>query len=115
MMDAVTPSNALVIVRQLAEDEQCCQFFAPVMAELRHHGLDTDDLRAIIQTELGEIHCQKTKATEKYYPATMSDYYTIWVEECGRFMFLKLLVADVGDGRLRLVVTSFKADIAHDI
>jgi hypothetical protein len=35
----------------------------------------------------------------------VSDYYSIWVDECGAKMFLKLLIS--GE---RLVITSFKKD-----
>jgi hypothetical protein len=101
----VTPFNPLEMVRRLATEERCCEFFQPVLVELRLHGLDTDDLRDILTSELGEIHCFKSKPTEKYYPATVSDYYSIWIVECAARMFIKLLVTNE-----RLVVTSFKRD-----
>jgi hypothetical protein len=58
-----------------------------------------------LTSELGESHCFKSKPTEKYFPATVSDYYSIWIDECGVKMFLKLLI----NGE-RLVITSFKKD-----
>jgi len=88
--------------------------FAPVLAELRKHGLDADDLRAIIETELGETHSFKSKPTEKYYPQTSSDYYSIWIDECRQRMFIKLLVATQGSLQM-LVITSFKRDTNHDL
>lgn len=81
----------------------------PVLATLRDQKLDSDDLREIIQTELGEAHCFKTKLTEKYFPGTMSDYYSIWIGDCACRMFLKLLIVDG-----RLVVTSFKKDNRYE-
>jgi hypothetical protein len=108
------PGNDLRLVQKLAADEQSCTIFAPVMAELRKHGLDTDDLRAIIQTELGEMHCFKSKQTQRYFPQTTSDYYSIWIEECQHRMFIKLLVVTQGSSQM-LVITSFKRDTNHDI
>jgi hypothetical protein len=99
------PANPLDQVRRLAASEASCTFFQPVLTELRSHGLDTDDLREIIASELGDAHCYRSRPTEKYYPATTSDYYSIWIDDCGAVMFLKLLVSDG-----RLVVTSFKRD-----
>ncbi len=99
------PANQLAVVRRLAADEQNCEFFQPVLVELRRHGLDTDELREIIASELGQAHCFRTRPTEKYYPATVSDYYSIWIDTCDARMFIKLLVSDA-----RLVVTSFKKD-----
>ena len=48
------PTNPLAAVRKLAADESKCEFFAVVLDELRIYGLDSDDLREIIQSELGE-------------------------------------------------------------
>lgn len=107
------PANDLVLVRALAASEDRCTFFEPVLRELRKYGLDSDDLRAIIETELGDTHCFKSKTTEKYYPSTSSDYYSIWVGECNQHMFIKLLVATQGSEQM-LVVTSFKRDTKHD-
>ena len=76
-----------------------------MLVELRRHGLDTDDLRDILCSDLGEAHCFRSRPTEKYHPATISDYYSIWVDECGERMFLKLLISSN-----RLVITSFKKD-----
>ena len=103
----MAPHNPLVKVRMLAADEEACSFFTPVIDELRARRLDTDDLRAIIETELGEAHFSKSEPTRRHHPTTVSDYYSIWVDDCADWMFLKLLVtgADV------LVVTSFKKDI----
>ena len=106
----MTPTNALSLVRVLASDEATCAFYKPVLDELRRHGLDTDDLLGIVCTELGEKHCYDTKPTVKYHPATVSDYYSIWVDECGERMFLKLLVSQASDGSDLLVITSFKKD-----
>lgn len=104
------PTNSLAQVRRLAADETSCEFYTPVMEELRRHNLDSDDLLEIIRSELGETHCHDSKPTQRYYPATISDYYSIWVDECGTRMFLKLLVVEVAAGSERLVVTSFKKD-----
>jgi len=57
------PANDLALIRSLASREECCSFFAPVLSELHERGLDSDDLRAIIETELGEMHCFKSKLT----------------------------------------------------
>lgn len=46
----------------------------------------------------------------KYHPATVSDDYSIWVDECGERMFLKLLVSQASDGSDLPVITSFKKD-----
>lgn len=104
------PTNALDLVRRLASDEANCEFYKPVLDELSRRQLDTDDLLGIICTEVGETHCYATKQTEKYHPATVSDYFSIWVDDCGERMFLKLLVSKAGDGSDLLVVTSFKKD-----
>lgn len=101
----VVPANPLELVRRLAAEERTCRFFQPVLTELRRHGLDSDDLRDIIGSELGEVHCFRSKSTEKYYPDTASDYYSVWIDECGTRMFLKLLVSENC-----LVITSFKKD-----
>ena len=101
----VAPVNPLELVRRLAAGERTCRFFQPVLTELRRLGLDSDDLREMICSELGEVHCFTSKPTEKYYPATVSDYYSVWIDECGTRMFLKLLVNDDV-----LVITSFKKD-----
>jgi hypothetical protein len=106
------PANDLSIVQRLVVDEENCTFFAPVITELRNHGLDTDDLRAIIATELGETHCFKSKRTKKYFPQTTSDYYSIWIDECQCKMFLKLLIAVQGSSQM-LVITSFKRDTSN--
>lgn len=108
------PANDLTLVRSLAADESTCILFSPVTDELRRHNLDSDDLRAIIETELGEVHCFKSKATQKYHPGTTSDYFSIWVEECSCRMFIKLLVANHGSVNM-LVVTSFKKDTKYDL
>jgi hypothetical protein len=108
------PSNALSDVRRLAEDELSCEFFNVVLIELGLHHLDSDDLREIIQHELGESHCFKTSQTKKYHPATMSDYYSIWINECRCSMFLKLLVVTLEGGAQRLIITSFKKDERYD-
>jgi hypothetical protein len=110
----MNPSNALSDVRRLARDESSCELFNVVLIELRLHGLDSDDLREIIQHELGESHCFKTTQTKKYYPTTMSDYYSIWIHECRCNMFLKLLVISLEGGAQRLIITSFKKDERYD-
>ncbi len=110
----VAPANDLALVRRLAASEETCTLFAPVLGELRSHRLDSEDLRAIIETELGETHCFKSKPTEKYYPSTTSDYYSIWIDECKQYMFIKLLVVIQGSQEM-LVVTSFKRDTNHDL
>jgi hypothetical protein len=107
------PANALSIVRQLAADESSCELFGVVLVALRRYGLDSDDLREIIQHELGDSHCFKTRQTEKYYPATVSDYYSIWIDVCESRMFLKLLVVSANSGTQRLVITSFKKDTRY--
>ncbi len=102
----VKPSNALAQVRELAADEGKCAFFDVVLAELQRRNLESDDLRCIIETELGESHCYDTQETRDHVVPSVSDYYSIWVDECGERMFLKLLVS--ADGILW--VTSFKKD-----
>ena len=69
------PTNSLEDVRRLAMDEHKCVLFKSVLEELRERGMDSDDLWEIIRSELGATHCFRTKATEKYYPDTMSDYF----------------------------------------
>ncbi len=101
-------------MRRLAANEDRCEFFRPVLDELERRGLDDDDLREIIRSELGEPHCYRSRRTEKYYPATISDYYSIWLTDCGARMFLKLLVDNFGTKNERLVVTSFKKDDRYD-
>lgn len=101
----MAPANPLELVRRLAESEDNCVIYQPVMTELRHYGLDSDDLRDILCSELGEVHCFKSSPTRKYYPATVSDSYSIWINECGAKMYIKLLIS--GE---RLVITSFKKD-----
>lgn len=101
----VTPANPLDRVRRLAAEEQRCELFQSVLTELRRLGLDSDDLREIICSQLGEAHCFRLRPTERYYPATTSDYYSLWIDECGGRMFIKLLIS--GN---RLVITSFKKD-----
>lgn len=105
----MTPANSLIRVRQLATDEASCDFYSPVLEEFRNRNMDSDDLREIIASEIGEIHCYAVKPTERYYPATTSDYYSIWVDICCCDMFIKILIA-VTDGVDRLVITSFKKD-----
>ena len=107
------PANSLDEVRQLAAEDDLCEFFGVVLDELRRRGLDSDDLREIIQSELGDAHYSKSKETERYHPGTTSDYFSIWIDECGAYMFLKLLVRTTSDGSRRLVVTSFKVDDRH--
>jgi hypothetical protein len=94
----------------LAESEETCEFFRVVLDELSRRKLDDDDLREIIRSELGESHCYDSRPTKKYHPQTTSDYFSIWIDECGERMFLKLLVANQGTDGERLVVTSFKKD-----
>ena len=108
------PSNSLEVVRRLVVAENQCEFFRPVLDELARRGLDDDDLREIIRSDLGEAHCFRSRPTQKYYPATTSDYYSIWMDDCGAHMFLKLLIANPGTDRERLVITSFKKDDRHD-
>ena len=110
----MTATNSLRLVRQLAADEQRCEFFNAVFEELASHGLDSDELLDIIINDLGETHCFASKQTEKYFPNTMSDYYSIWVEECRCHMFLKLLVDGDKEETARLIITSFKRDDRHD-
>ena len=85
--------------------ERTCEFFQAVLQELRRQGMDTDDLREILVSDLGEAHCFRSRPTEKYFPATVSDYYSMWIDECGGTMFIKLLISSD-----RLVITSFKKD-----
>lgn len=106
----VQPANRLDDVRRLAADENTCEFYAAVREELRGMGIDSNDLREIIISDLGPLHFRKAEPTLKKYPTTMSDYYSIWLDECGCNMFLKLLIADRGTDNERLVVTSFKRD-----
>lgn len=108
------PANPLEIVRRLAANEERCAFFRPVVDELKRRGLDDDDLLEMIRSEPGEVHCYRSKPTEKYYPETVSDYYSIWLTDCGAHMFLKLLVDNADTENERLVITSFKKDDRHD-
>ncbi len=108
------PANPLDHVRRLAADEEKCEFYKPVLDELSRSKLDSEDLRDIIATELGTVHFFKSKPTEKYYPSTTSDYYSIWVDVCGARMFLKLLIYSLGTEGERLVITSFKKDERYD-
>jgi hypothetical protein len=101
----VAPANALDVVRRLTADEGSCEYYQPVLTELRLRGLDSDDLREIPGAELGENHCFRSRPTERYHPATISDYYSLWIDDCGCRMFSKLLIRDG-----RLVITSFKKD-----
>ena len=110
----MVPVNKLHDVRRLATDEDTCEFFNAVLEELPRHGLDTDDLREIIRTELSESHCFRTRLTEKYHRGTTSDCYSVWIEDCASYMFLKVLIANPGSSGERLVVTSFKKDDRHD-
>ena len=108
---SVVPTNDLELVKSLAlrfleGDEAGCEIWQGPLVELQVRGLCSDDLMGIIGTELGAGHCYKTKATVRYHPCTTSDYFSIWVDECGCSMFLKLLLGK--DGRLH--VTSFKKD-----
>lgn len=107
------PAHDLKLVRELAADESKCEFFDVVGEELRAWSMDSDDLRLLIAHELEEKHWYKSEVTRKYYPGTISDYYSIWVDECGFKMFLKIIVRK-GVGQSRLVVTSFKKDNRYD-
>lgn len=109
MTDRVKPTHDLTLVRALAADETKCVIWQRVLPELRNYGLDTDDLRDIIIGDLGSQHCFKTAVTQKYHPGTVSDYFSIWVDECNEYMFIKLLISDSGE----LVITSFKKDTRH--
>jgi hypothetical protein len=84
-----------------------------VLDELRAWSLDSDDLLYLLQYELGEKHWFKSEVTRRYYPDTVSDYYSIWIDECSCKMFIKIIVRDAG-GDKRLVVTSFKKDDRYD-
>lgn len=109
----MTPGNPLETVRGLGADEAKCQFHKPVLDSLRTRGMDSDDLLEIVKSELGEAHCYASRRTEKYYPGTVSDYYTLWVDVCGDRMFLKRLVSGPGTADEQLVITSFKKDRRH--
>lgn len=108
------PANPLDEVRRLASKETSCVIFKVALEGLFEHGMDSDDLRDVISTELGETHCFKSKATERYYPSTVSDYYSIWIHDCGAQMFLKLLVSNPGSDSALLVISSFKKDDRYD-
>lgn len=107
------PANPLSLIRQLAADVSKVVMFRPVMEELRRRGLDSDDLLDIIVSDLADFNCFASKETLRYYPRTTSDYYSIWVEECGCRMFLKLLVDHATGRGPFLVITSFKKDDRH--
>ena len=102
----VQPSNDLDKVRALARQESNCGFYTAVLAELKQRNWDSDDLRTLLEHELGVSHCHRTAPTHSYHPGTMSDYYRIWVDEFGCLMFLKLLISNDG----RLWVTSFRKE-----
>ena len=108
------PANDLDAVRRLAANEENCDFYRAVLEELAGCNLDSDDLREIIQSELGVKHCYGSKPTKRHYTNTISDYYSIWVNECNAHMFLKLLIASSGMKGELLVVTSFKRDNNYD-
>lgn len=108
----MTPANPLTRIRQLASAEANCIMYTPVLEEIRSRQMDTDELLEIIASEVGEAHCFAVKPTERYYPSTTSDYYSIWVDVCGCHMFIKLFIASV-DGGDKLVITSFKRDDRH--
>ena len=105
------PANDLALVRRLAASEASCELTQVVLESLRGFGLDSDDLRSIIEFELGEPHWTKSAETRVYYRPSTSDYFSIWVDDCNAFMFLKLLVFTEASGAECLVVTSFKKDI----
>ena len=110
------PFNPLATVQLLADDEDKCEFFQPVISELQSRGMDTEDLREIICSELGECHCFKQEKTRRHYPETVSDYYSIWIDTCNEKMFLKLLVVyDEYSFPKLLVITSFKRDDHKDV
>lgn len=111
---SMKPANSLDEVRRLASDENKCLIFGVVLDSLHEQGMDSDDLRDVILMELGEAHCFKSKATEKHYPSTVSDYYSIWIDDCGAKMFVKLLVANPGTESALLVISSFKKDDRYD-
>lgn len=108
------PFHDLDLVRQLASDEANCEIFDVVMVELRAREVDSDDLLYMLQFELGEAHWYKSKVTEKYYPGTVSDYYSLWVDFCNCRMFMKLLLKEEHGGSSRLVITSFKKDERYE-
>ena len=103
------PANDLDNVKALIQDSEKREFFRPVVEELQRRQLDSDDLVSIIVDDLGYTHWFKSKLTEKWYPGTTSDYYSVWIDECHCAMFIKLLITDFGGGK-RVVVTSFKKD-----
>lgn len=103
------PANDLAHVKRLITDVDRREFFKVVLDELRRRGLDDEDLVSIIIDDLGTAHWMKSEVTKKYHPGTISDYHSVWVEECHCSMFIKFLVVDSGDGD-RVVVTSFKKD-----
>lgn len=108
---SVEPANDLekvksIAMRFLEGDVSDCEIWASPLTQLLQNSLASDDLMEIIATELGACHCYNTQPTRKYHQGTTSDYYSIWVDEYGCLMFLKLLLA--ADGRLH--VTSFKKD-----
>src|SRR4051812_42774138 len=101
-MSEAMPAHTLTLVHKLAADESRCEFFDVVRDELRAWSMDSDDLRLLIAHELEEEHWFKSEVTRKYHPGTISDYYSIWVDECSSRMFLKFIVRD-GVGQQRLV------------
>ncbi|TXN04879.1 hypothetical protein FV242_05875 [Methylobacterium sp. WL64] len=107
-------THDLILVRKLAGDIADCEFFRPVLRELGERGLDAEDLLDLIREELDDAHFRKCRPTLRHYEGTTSDYYSVWVEDCGCHMFLKFLIHE-GPGGSRLVITSFKRDDSYDV
>lgn len=103
------PANDLAEVKRLAGIRQL-ELFLSVVAELECRSLDSDDLVEILVDRLSEEHWFKSVTTLKYFPGTTSDCYSVWVDECGAQMYVKLLISDESNGSRRLRLTSFKRD-----
>ncbi len=103
------PAHDLAEVKQLAATLRI-ELFSTVVGELESRSLDSDDLIEILVERLKQEHWFKSVETRKYFPGTISDCYSVWVDECSAQMYVKLLITDPKSDVSRLRLTSFKRD-----